>query len=59
MSDQLIVMWSTFRDSSMSTKLKYFGKTHEAVKSAWFFSQKHVSRTITFHMIHLSWFWDG
>jgi len=49
--EQLLFMWSTFRDSSMGTKLKYFWKTHESVKSAWIFSQKHVSRTITFHVI--------
>ena len=54
--EQLLFMWSTFRDSSMGKKLKYFWKTHESVKSAWLVSQKHVSRTITFHVIHISWF---
>ena len=54
--EQLLFTWSTFRDSSMGTKLNYFWKTHESVKSAWIFSQKHVSRTITFHVIHISWF---
>ena len=54
--EQPAFMWSTFRDSSMGTKLKYFWKTHESVKSAWIFSQKHVSWTITFHVIHISWF---
>jgi len=44
------------RDSSMSTKLKYFWKTHEIVKSARILSQKHVSRTISFHVIHIMWF---
>ena len=29
--EQLPFMWSTFRDSSMGTKLKYFWKTHETV----------------------------
>jgi len=57
--EQLLLTWSTFRDSSMGTKLKYFWKTHESVKSAWIFSQKHVSRTITFHVIHISWFQHG
>ena len=55
----LPLSWSTFRDSSMGTKLKYFWKTHESVKSSWIFSQKHVSRTITFHVIHISWFQHG
>jgi len=32
--EQLLFMWSTFRDSSMGTKLKYLWKTHETVKSA-------------------------
>jgi len=54
--EQLLFMWSTLRDSSMGTKLKYFWKTHESVKSAWVFSQKHVSRKINFDMIHISWF---
>ena len=54
--EQLLFTWSTFRDSSMGTKLKHLWKTHERVKSAWNFSQKHVSRTITFHVIHISWF---
>jgi len=44
----------TFRDSSMGTKLKYFSKTHETVDSDRIFSQKHDSRTITFHMMHIS-----
>ena len=57
--EQLLLTWSTFRDSSMGTKLKYFWKTHESVKSAWIFSQKHVSRTIIFHVIHISWFQHG
>ena len=48
--------WSTFRECSMGTKLKYFWKTQETVKSAWNFSQKHVSRTIIFPVIHISWF---
>jgi len=30
---QLPFMWSTLRDSSMGTKLKYLWKTHESVKS--------------------------
>jgi len=38
----------------MGTKLKYLCKTHETVMSARIFSQKHVSRTITFHVIHIS-----
>jgi len=29
--EQLLFMWSTFRDSSMGTKLKYFWQTHESV----------------------------
>ena len=29
--EQLLLMWSMFRDSSMDTKLKYFWKTHESV----------------------------
>ena len=37
-------------------KLKYFWKTHEKVKSAWNFSQKHVSWTNTFHVVQISWF---
>jgi len=40
----------------MGTKLKYFRKTHATVMSARNFSQKHVSRTIIFHVIHISWF---
>ena len=31
---QFLFTWSTFRDSSMGTKLKYLWKTHESVKSA-------------------------
>ena len=54
--EQLLFTWSTFRDSNMGTKLKYFWKTHESVWSAWNFSQKHVSWTITFHVIRISWF---
>ena len=54
--EQLLFTWLTFRDSSMGTKLKYFWKTHETVDSDRIFSQKHVSRTITFHMMHISWF---
>jgi len=54
--EQLLLTWSTFRDSSMGTKLKYFSKTHESVQSAWIFSQKHVLLTITFHVIQISWF---
>ena len=54
--EQLPFMWFTLRDSSMGTKLKYFWKPHETVKSARIFSQKNVSRTITFHVIHIMWF---
>ena len=39
MSDQLLFMWSTFRDSSIGTKQKYFWKTHETVNSARIFLQ--------------------
>jgi len=39
--------------------MKYFWKTHEIVKSAWIFSQNHVSRTITSHVIRISWFQHG
>ena len=59
MSEQLLFKWSTFCDSSMGTKLKYLWKTHETVKSAWILSQKHVSRTMTFHVIHITWFYHG
>jgi len=31
--EQLLFTWSTFRDSSMGTKLKYFWKAHETLKS--------------------------
>jgi len=51
--EQLLFMWSTLRDSSMGTKKKYFWKTHEIVKFARIISQKNVSRTITFHVIHI------
>ena len=54
--ERLPFMWSTFRDSSMGTMLKYFWKTHEIVQSARIFSQTHVSRIITYHVIHISWF---
>jgi len=54
--EQLLFTWSTFRDSNLGTKLKYFWKSHETVKSAWIFSQNHVSRTISFHAIHIPWF---
>jgi len=54
--EQLPFMWSTFRHSSMGTKLKCFWETNETVLSAWFFSQKHFSRTISFHLIHISRF---
>ena len=57
--EQLLFTWCTFRDSSVGTKLKYFGKTHQTVDSDRIFSQKHVSRTITFHMMHISWFQHG
>jgi len=52
--EQLRLTWSIFRDSSMGTKLKDFSKTHESVKSAKIISQQHVSRTNTFHVIHIS-----
>jgi len=32
--EQSLFTWSTFRDSSMSAKLKYFWKAHETVTSA-------------------------
>jgi len=51
--EQLLFTWFTFRDSSMDTMLKYFSKTHGTVKSARIFSQKHVSRTISFQVIQL------
>jgi len=51
--EQLLLTWSTFRAASMGTKLKYFWTTHETVKSARFFSQNHVSRTITFCVIRI------
>jgi len=54
--EQLLFTWSIFLDSSMGTKFKYIWKAHETVKSAWIVSQKHVWRTITFHVIHISWF---
>jgi len=54
--EQLLFTWSTFPDSIMGAKLKYFWKTRESVQSARIFSQKYVSRTITFHVIHISWF---
>jgi len=54
--EQLPYMRSTLRDSSMGTKLKYIWRTPESVKSAWFFSEKHVSRTINFQVIHIWWF---
>ena len=54
--EQLLFTWCIFRDSRIGTKLKYLWKTNETEKSAWIFSQKHVSRTITFHVIHISWF---
>jgi len=54
--EQLPFTWSTFRHSSKGTKLKYFWKTHETVQSAWIFSQKHVSPTIKFHLVHILWF---
>jgi len=49
--EQLPFTRSTLRDSSMGTKLKYFEKTHENVKSAIIFSQKYVSRTLISHVI--------
>jgi len=52
--EQLLFTWSTFPDSSRGTKLKYFWKTHETVKYTRIFSQKHVSRTITCHVIHIT-----
>jgi len=57
--EQLLFTWSTFRDSGMGTKLKCFWKPRETMKYAKIFSQKHVSRTITFHMIQISLFWHG
>jgi len=54
--DPLHFTWSTFRNSSMGAKLKYFSKTHESAQSAWIFFTKHVLRTITFHVIHISLF---
>jgi len=54
--EQSLFTWSTFHDSSMGTKLKYFWRTHETEKSARIYSQKHVSRAITFHVIYISWF---
>ena len=52
--EQLFFLSSTFRDSSMGTKLNYFWKVHETVNTARIFSQKYVSRTITFHVIHIT-----
>ena len=57
--EQLLFMWWTHDDSSMSKKLNYIWKTHQISMSARIFSQKYVSRTITFHVIHISWFWHG
>jgi len=67
--EQLLFMSSTFHDSSVGTKLKYFSKTHYTVhlhkvetfmkntwkKSARILSQKHVWRTIAFHVIYITW----
>ena len=55
---QLHITWSIFCDSSMGTKLKYFWITYETLKSDRIFSQKHISRTNTFHVTHISWFWN-
>jgi len=55
--EQSLFTWSTFCYSSVGAKLKYFRKAHKTVTSVWIFSQKHVSRKITFHMIHISWFY--
>jgi len=57
--NQLPFMRSTFRDSSMGTKLKYFWKSHETVLSTWNFSQKtsltnnYISRDP--HFVILAW----
>jgi len=40
----------------MGKKLKNFCKTHETIMSPRIFLQKYVLRTITFHVIHISWF---
>ena len=57
--EQSLFTWSTFRDSSMSAKFKHFWKAHEIVKSGRIFSQHHASRTITFHVFHITWFYHG
>jgi len=54
--EQLPFTWSTFCDSSLGTKLKYLWKTHETVNLAKNFSQKHVSPTISSHVLHISSF---
>jgi len=46
--EQLPFMWWTFHHSSMGTKLKCLWKTHETMKSAWNFSQKHVHELLLF-----------
>ena len=53
--EQSIFMQSTYRDSSMCTKFKYFCKTWN-FDLRYNFAQKYVSRSITFHVIHISWF---
>jgi len=57
--EQFLFTWSSFRGSSMRTKLKHSWKTRQTVKSARIPSRKHVWRTITFHVIHITWFWHG
>jgi len=54
--EQILFTWSIFRDSSIGTKLEYIWKTDENVKSVRICFQKHVSRTITFNVIHNLWF---
>jgi len=54
--EQLQFTGSTFCNSIMGTKLKYFWLTNKTGKSAKIISQKHVSQTITFDVIHISRF---
>ena len=48
MSEQLLFMWFTFRDSSIGTKLKYFWRTHETVQSAEFIHKNMPNEQLLF-----------
>jgi len=66
--EQLLFTWSTFRDSNMSAKLKYFWKAHESVMSPRIFHKNMSHEQLLFFWsisrdcsmgIQLKYFWKA